>query len=83
MPAFAPNEPDPKPTAPSPARTVLTEDPPGARPYLPDPESGRPQGPRSPGQSEPGDMGAFEDGAEAEPRHENPAGDGGTGYRGG
>lgn len=68
---------------PNAARRVLTEDPPGARPYLPGPASGQPQRPRSPGESEPADMGAFETGTEAEPRHESPAGDGGNGHRGG
>jgi hypothetical protein len=67
---------------PGPARDVLSEDPPGARPYPPQPAAERPQGPRSPGQSEPGDMGDFGGEAAAEPRHERPAGDGGTGYRG-
>lgn len=74
---------DPHPSAPDSARTVLSEDPAGARPYLPEPMSGRPQGPRSPGQSEPGAMGAFERYTDAKPRHEGPEGDGGTGYRGG
>ncbi|MCJ2087213.1 hypothetical protein MKK88_14640 [Methylobacterium sp. E-005] len=75
--------PDPKAPDPDAARTVLTEDPPGARPYLPGSVSKHPQDPRSPGQSEPGDMGAFEGGTEAEPQREGPAGNGGTGYRGG
>lgn len=67
---------------PRPARDVLAEDPAGARPYPPEPVAKRPQGPRSPGQSEPGDMGAFDNRDYAEPQHESPAGDGGTGYRG-
>ncbi|WP_342112232.1 hypothetical protein [Methylobacterium sp. SI9] len=83
MPTPDPNAPDPNTPDPGAARTVLTEDPPGARPYLPEPVSRRPQDPRSPGQSEPGDMGAFEGGTGAEPRHEGPARHGGTGYRGG
>ncbi|MBE7244997.1 MAG: hypothetical protein INR63_08605 [Actinomycetospora chiangmaiensis] len=65
-----------------PALDVLAEDPAGARAYPPKPMAKRPQGPRSPGQSEPGDMGAFDNKAYAEPQHESPAGNGGTGYRG-
>ncbi|SDO68859.1 hypothetical protein SAMN05216360_13713 [Methylobacterium phyllostachyos] len=68
---------------PNTAQTVLAEDPPGARTYPPEPVAKAPQGPRSPGQSEPGDMGAFEAQTDAAPGAENPAGDGGTGYRGG
>jgi hypothetical protein len=67
---------------PRPARETLAEDPPGARPYPPEPVAKRAQGARSPGQSEPGDMGAFDTKTDAEPRHEGPSGNGGSGYRG-
>lgn len=43
---------------PRPARAVRAGDEPGVRPYPPADVSKRPQGSRSPGQSEPGDMGA-------------------------
>lgn len=64
------------------ARDVLAENPPGARTYPPEAVPKRPQGPRSPGQSEPGDMGAFDNKTYAEPQHESPAGNRGSGYRG-
>lgn len=71
------SEPDPRP-----AREGRAENEPGARPYPPTDVSKRPQGPRSPGQSEPGDMGAFDGKSCGESQHESPAGDGGSGYRG-
>ena len=62
---------------PRPARAVRAEDGPGARPYPPAEVSKRPQGPRSPSQSEPGDMGAFGGKTAEAPRPESPAGDSG------
>jgi hypothetical protein len=62
---------------------VITEASSGARPYLSGDVTKRPQGPRSAGQSEPGDMGAFEDKEYEEPQHENTKGNDGSGYRGG
>ncbi|MGU3666693.1 hypothetical protein ACLBX9_21085 [Methylobacterium sp. A49B] len=67
---------------PGPARETLAEDPPGGRPYPPEPVAKRAQGARSPGQSEPGDMGAFDTTTGAQPRHESPSGNGAWGYRG-
>lgn len=64
---------------PRPARAVRAEDGPGARPSPPTEVSKRPQGPRSPGQSEPGDMGAFGGKTSEAPQHARPAG---RGYRG-
>ena len=71
-------EPDPKP-----AREPSAEDPPGARPYPAETASARPQGRRSPGGSEPGDMGDFDDKTDAAPPRASPGDKGGTGYRGG
>jgi hypothetical protein len=63
-------------------REERVELPSGGRPYPAAEPPERPQGPRSSGQSEPGDMGAFDDKTYAAPRPESPAGDGGRGYRG-
>ncbi|GJE15120.1 hypothetical protein FOHLNKBM_6198 [Methylobacterium longum] len=62
---------------------VIAEAPAGARPYLPGNVARRSQGPRSSGESEPGDMGAFDNKEYEEPQHESTKGDGGSGYRGG
>ena len=62
---------------------VIAEAPPGKRPYPPGEVSDRPQGPRSAGQSEPGEMGAFDNKVYEEPQHESTKGDDGSGYRGG
>ena len=59
---------------------VIAEAPSGARPYVPGDVAKRPQGPRSTGQSEPGDMGAFDN---EEYRHDKAKGDSEGGYRGG
>lgn len=62
---------------------VITEAPSGARPYVPGDGAKRPQGPRSTGQSEPGDMGAFDEKEYKEPRRESTKGDSESGHRGG
>ena len=62
---------------------VIAEIPPGERPYPSGEVAGRPQGPRSSGESEPGDMGAFDNKEYEEPQHESTKGDDGSGYRGG
>lgn len=64
------------------AQEVITEVPSGARPYQTEDVAERPQGPRSPGGSEPGAMGAFDDKEYEEPQHESPEGNGKRGYRG-
>ncbi|WP_162560594.1 hypothetical protein [Methylobacterium durans] len=62
---------------------VIAEVPAGTRPYQSGDVADRPQGPWSPGQSEPGDMGAFDNKEYEEPQHESTKGDGESGYRGG
>ncbi len=62
---------------------VITEASSGARPYLSGDVAKRPQGPRSPGESEPGDMGAFDNKEYEEPQHESTKGNDESGYRGG
>ena len=70
-------------TDPKTSQDVIAEIPAGERPYLPGGVSDQPQGPRSSGQSEPGDMGAFDNKDYEEPQHESTKGDDGSGYRGG
>ena len=70
-------------TGPKTSQDVITEIPAGERPYPSGGVSDRPQGPRSSGQSEPGDMGAFDNKEYEEPQHESIKGDDGSGYRGG
>lgn len=62
---------------------VVSEGQPGVRPYISGDVAGRPQGPRSPGESEPGDMGASDNKEYEEPQHESTKGNGGSSYRGG
>ena len=69
-------------TEPTPAQEVVTEAPSDARPYPPSDVAVRPQGPRSPGESEPRDMGAFDDEEYEEPQYESTKGNGKSGYRG-
>ncbi|WP_238296778.1 hypothetical protein [Methylobacterium soli] len=62
---------------------VIAEAPSGARPYPSGSVAKRPQGPNSPGESEPGDMGAFDNQEYEEPQHESTQGNDESGYRGG
>lgn len=67
---------------PTTAQEVITEAPSGARPYQPGDVAERPQGPRSPGEAEPGDMGAFDNKEYEDPQHESTKGNCESGYRG-